>query len=77
MTQMEKRTRELGAAEANVAPGTHLFQVDVYIASRRRADRCYCQEWMGGVPGDVRGGAGCIWSFDSVVKIQCHDAART
>lgn len=56
---------------------THLFKVDVYVASRRWAHRSYCQEWLGGVPGDVRGRAGCIWSFDSVVKIQRHDGTQT
>jgi hypothetical protein len=77
MTQEEKRTQESGAAEADIAPGTHLLKVDVYVASRRWAYRCDCQEWVGGVPGDVGGRAGCVWSFDSVVKIQSHDDAQT
>lgn len=77
MTREEKRAQGSGAAEVNVTPRTHLFKVDVYVASRRWAYRCHCQEWVGGVPGDVRGRAGCIWSFDSVVKIQCHGDAQT
>lgn len=60
-----------------VRHGLTLFKVDVYIASGRRAYRCYCQERVGGVPGEVGGRAGCIWSFDSVVKIQRHDDAQT
>lgn len=77
MSQEEETTQEPGAPEANAAPGTHLFKVDVYVASGRWAYRRYCQERVGGVPGEVGGRAGCIWSFDSVVKIQRHDDAQT
>lgn len=50
---LKKRTQELEAAEVKVALMTHLFKVDVNIASTRWAYRCYRQEWVGGVPGDV------------------------